>query len=228
MEQKKLKILALTQDLIHENKNEYKEFDSYIYHKLLTSVAIYGQVQLIVVKPKGDKYEIINGHKLYAAMKQLGYKEFISSVVTDDYDVLDIILNELHFKTNYIELSERLLGKDIDEIKRYLPFTENEIEKIKTIMSFDWGKLIKKKDESQVSLFDLEQEEVVENEPTINMLTQVNEQQNEDFIDENPNHELNEIENTIQNDEKNEDLNEKDEEQNLNFGSYNIDLFTDI
>jgi hypothetical protein len=154
MEQKKPKILFLNKEQIVQHKRTYKEYDALTFHKLVSSIALYGQIMPIVVTQKGEKFHIISGGKIYEAMQQIGYAEYFCVEITDTLDVADVLLNELIFKTNYIELSEKLLSKNIDELKRFLPYNDEEVEKIKTIASFDWNKIISKSDDSQISLFD--------------------------------------------------------------------------
>jgi len=157
MEQKKPEFLILLKGDLIERSNKYKDFDSMLFHKLVVSVTLYGQILPLVVVKHEEKYKIISGNKLFAAMQQIGHQEFQCVVIEDKYNVADIVLNELQFKTNYIELGDRLLEMNIDEVKKMLPLTEEEVMKVKAISSYDWGKLIKKDNENQVSMFDLDE-----------------------------------------------------------------------
>ena len=158
MEKKKPKILFLNKNQILSHNRKYKEDDGMMYTKLMASIELYGQIQPILVKKINDNYEIINGSRIFDVMKQLQYDEYFCLEIEDELDICDIIVNELNFKTNYIELSEKLLSKNIHELSRYLPYTGEQIEKIKSISSYDWSKIIRKENELQVSLFDSEDE----------------------------------------------------------------------
>jgi len=173
MEKKKPELLVLLKDELIKQNNNYKEFDSMLFHKLVMSVTLYGQILPLVVVKHNEKYKIISGNKLFVALQQAGYTEFNCVVIEDKYNVADIILNELQFKTNYIELGDRLLETDIDSVKKILPLTEDEVMKIKMVSSYDWSQLIKKKDENQSSLFDLDEEELNEEQKDETLLINI-------------------------------------------------------
>lgn len=154
MEQTKPKILFLKkEDLIQGDKN-YKEYDGLTFHKLVSSITQFGQVMPILVKQHENKYQIVCGGKIYDAVTQVGMNEYFCVQISDPFDILDVLVNELNFKTNYIELSEKLLSRNMSEIERFLPYTDEEIVKIKSIASYDWSKIISKANDIQISLFD--------------------------------------------------------------------------
>ncbi|MCQ1534677.1 ParB/RepB/Spo0J family partition protein [Methanosarcina sp. KYL-1] len=90
-------------------KLEPEQFD-----ELKKSLEVDGQWDPIIVRPKGDGYELISGHRRVQASKELGWTEIEATVK----DVDDIEALFLALKTNIIrqDMSEREQGKVLHRI----------------------------------------------------------------------------------------------------------------
>lgn len=131
----------------------YKEFSPEKMLTLQNSLIKYGQLRpIIVIKDELDELLAIEGRKILTCLKQLN-PETIKVLVVDPQQGLSIVMNELQFETNYIELC-KIHGHEITDVKlkNIMPYTEDEIAKIRSISSFDWTTLVKKDNPDQETL----------------------------------------------------------------------------
>jgi len=95
-----------------------------------------GQLQNIIVRPKGDRYEVIVGHTRYLAAKESGMEALRALVVElDDYEALQHRLRENVMRRSMGPVSEALTlalmkersGKTWKELAVDTPFSEDYI-----------------------------------------------------------------------------------------------------
>jgi ParB family chromosome partitioning protein len=86
-----------------------------------------GQWDAILVRPKGDMFEVISGHRRVQAAKEIGWTEIEANIK----DVNDTEALFLALKTNLIRegMSEREQGKVLHQITQDFGISQNELSK---------------------------------------------------------------------------------------------------
>lgn len=74
-----VRMIALEQIRHDRNIRELADED---VAALAGSIALLGQITPTIVRPDGDGYMLVAGHKRYAALKQLGHSEIASKSAT--------------------------------------------------------------------------------------------------------------------------------------------------
>jgi len=125
------------------------EADEGIMHKLKSSIRKFGQARNItVVHHKSiDVYECIEGRKILNTLRSLGLRTAWCNVLTDVESSfsksLNITLNFLQPEIEYIGCSELIkeISKDqpLHHINLHLPWSAEELKKIKQLADFDWS-----------------------------------------------------------------------------------------
>ncbi len=155
MEQKRNKIQSLLLSEIQNFNLTYKEKDLERLMMLEASMRKYGQLRPIIVTRSEGVLFAVEGKKILSVAKVLGWESVDAIEIEDNtaesHVLLSIVLNELQFETNYIELSKHI--SVIEENRNLLPFTPIELDKLKSIADFDWNKLNKIDNPEQISLF---------------------------------------------------------------------------
>lgn len=159
MEQKRNKFQQVNiGDLVPLVGLDFKQFDGDKLLKLQNSVLLFGQSKPVVCVEIEGSLCAIEGRKLLTVLKRLNYEQVWCVIIKTELSALfvNICVNELHFDTDYIALSKDLLKESasFEQLKNSLPFTEDEITKIKSIASFDWNTLVRNSNPGQESLFD--------------------------------------------------------------------------
>ncbi len=117
-----------------------------MYRKELASIKKFGYVNPILVRPKGAKYEIIDGEHRWRALHELGYEEAEVTVIEGLHDEeakqLTIVLNETRGRANPEKLGillRDLLG-DVPkaDLLDVLPIGPVDFEKLVGLEDFDW------------------------------------------------------------------------------------------
>lgn len=105
--------------------------------RLHNSLDKFGQVENLVVRQMGDKYELIGGEHRWKQLKKQKKKKAICAVVNlseEDAMLLSEVLNNLHGKPDldkHSEFYKRLTQSiDVEQIIRFVPSTEEEIKNI--------------------------------------------------------------------------------------------------
>jgi ParB/RepB/Spo0J family partition protein len=127
-----LSITELDITLLESNSWNPNRMDEPTMHKLTEYIRKEGLVQPIVVRPKGDRFEILGGfHRWTVCKDRLGFKT-IPCIVMEGLDdkrakVLSVNLNELKGQSVPALLSELLhdLNKEsaLDDLATMLPYT---------------------------------------------------------------------------------------------------------
>jgi ParB/RepB/Spo0J family partition protein len=126
----------------------YKDDDDKKLKDLINNIKRNGQVENLIVREIGDKYEIVNGNHRYDALYKLGLKLAIvcnkGKISKEEAIRLAIETNETRFPNDNIKLAELfevLSGKyEMEDLSKTLPFTQTEIENYQNLLSFDWDK----------------------------------------------------------------------------------------
>lgn len=142
-------------DLLDKAKWNYKEDDEEKQKKLTNQIKKNGQLENIIIRSKGKRFEIVNGNHRLDTFKELGYKKAmcsnIGSVPLEVAKRVAIETNETSFKEDdikLIELMKEILDKfDLEELKSTMPFNDDELDNFDKITDFDWSKFDKPESE---------------------------------------------------------------------------------
>jgi len=117
-----------------------------MYEKLREYVKKEGLVEPIVVRRKGDRYEILGGYHRWNVAKELGYETVPCAVVEMDdrrAKVLSVNLNEMKGQSVTSLLSELIydLNKELtlEDLQTMMPYTEGELKDCLEIMKIPDG-----------------------------------------------------------------------------------------
>ena len=156
MENKRNEFLIIKIENFEKIEQSYKHFNSEIYFKLKRSLEHFGQIRPIICYNEEGKYKIVEGTKIFQALIELGNKSILCHVINkEDSFKVQMLLNELNFESNYIELSYLFKNIDIQKEKKDLPFSDEEINKMQSIYQYDWHKVMHKQiNTNQTNLFE--------------------------------------------------------------------------
>ena len=108
------------------------------FAKLVRNIKQTGRYEPIVVRPKGNSYEIINGHHRVKALRQLGIKTADIVIWEVNDEETDILLTTLNRLSGSDELDKKLailrrLNEKMrtTELAKLLPFSSTQIERLK-------------------------------------------------------------------------------------------------
>jgi ParB family chromosome partitioning protein len=108
------------------------------FAKLVRNIKRTGRYEPIIVRKKGESYEIINGHHRVKALRQLGIKTadiVIWDVNDEDTDILLTTLNRLSGSDELdkkLAILKRLNEKmRATELAKLLPFSSTQIKRLK-------------------------------------------------------------------------------------------------
>jgi hypothetical protein len=108
-----------------------------MFAKLVRNIELTGRYEPIVVRPKGESFEIINGHHRVKALQQLGYKT-VDVVIWDvddkEADILLATLNRIggsDVLEKKLALLNRLSGRmEIRTLAKLLPHSAKQINRL--------------------------------------------------------------------------------------------------
>ena len=131
-------------NIIPNNWNP-NEMDKQTYKAEKESLERYGVIAPIIVRPKDDDYEIVDGEHRHKVCEELGYTDIpcviIKNLSDEDAKKLTIILNETKGSNDKIELGKLL--KDLktsfgDDLKTGLPLSDNDINELIELGNANW------------------------------------------------------------------------------------------
>lgn len=147
-----------------------KDKDTEDYKKIKQSIELKGQRLPIIVREKGNRYEVIDGEQRYTACKELGFQEVI---IYNEGKMSDDEAKELTiWYQQQVPFNEVMLANLITEIvsnnpNYELPYTPEQIEDFKNMVDFDWDEF-EEKDVPETDLketftfsFDKEQADII-------------------------------------------------------------------
>lgn len=139
----KEKVLIVKIDNVIPNEYNPKDQGTEEYEKIKKGLSFKGQRLPVVVREKGEKYEIIDGEQRWRACKELGFEDII---IYNEGKVEDTEAKELTIwyqqQVPFNEVSLAFLVKELSEIPEYkmeLPFNDFELENFLEIAKEDWN-----------------------------------------------------------------------------------------
>jgi ParB-like chromosome segregation protein Spo0J len=110
------------------------------FTRLVHNIERTGRYEPLVVRRKGNCFQIINGHHRWQALQQLGYKS-VDAVVWDVDDAeVDILLSTLNrlggsdvLDKKFALLDRINCNMEAREMTKLLPFTRSQLEKLRNI-----------------------------------------------------------------------------------------------
>ncbi len=148
-----------TNKLVLSSETHYKKSDIAIVNRLKSYIKDGGQLKNIVIKEiQNDKYAVIEGSKIFEACRQLKHKRIWCSITPEENNtnIISLQINELRGETDYLVISQILnkLKLNERELINLLPFHQQLIKPIVSLLEFDWTKIRKKGKRSQGQLFE--------------------------------------------------------------------------
>jgi len=126
----------------------YKDDDEERESELHESLKRWGQVESIVIRPLGKKFEIVNGNHRLDPMTSLDMKIAhcynTGKVSEAKARELAIVLNETRFPTDQLKLAKVidtiLKEQPIEELIKIVPWNMEEILALRSLVDVDWKK----------------------------------------------------------------------------------------
>jgi ParB/RepB/Spo0J family partition protein len=118
-----MKFKNITIDLIYKKDNIREEGETELAD-LAESIDRYDMLQPILVRPVGDRYEIISGHRRWLAMKMQGANS-IPCIIRDDISEADRVYIQLIENTHRIQMSAMDLVETFERLKAETPGLTN-------------------------------------------------------------------------------------------------------
>jgi len=107
------------------------------------SLQTYSQILDIIVRPNGDRYQIIDGEHRYDELTDDVYVTVLHGLSDADAKKLTIIMNETRGEADKIELAQLLadLSNELDaeELLNALPYEQNELDELVKLAEVDWN-----------------------------------------------------------------------------------------
>jgi ParB-like chromosome segregation protein Spo0J len=110
------------------------------FARLVRNIERTGRYEPVVVRRKGDCFQIINGYYRCRALKQLGYQTVDAIVWNVDDTEADLLLYTLNRLSGSDVLEKKLalldrINRNLNarEMAKFLPFTRSQIEKLRNI-----------------------------------------------------------------------------------------------
>ena len=174
MQRKKNKnrIIAIAIERLVPHPNSPNRMSKGNFAKLIRNIERTGRYEPLVVRPKGDGFQIINGHHRWRVLQELGHKSVdvvIWDIDDDETDILLATLNRLG-GSNVLDkklallkrLNQRINARDL---AKRLPHTAGQIERFVQMSAGRWipGASAKKAIANPIVFFlDDAQHEIVE------------------------------------------------------------------
>jgi hypothetical protein len=115
------------------------------------SLKTYSQIIDIIVRPNGDRYQIIDGEHRYDELTDDVYVTVLHGLSDADAKKLTIIMNETRGEADKIELAQLLadLSNELDaeELLNALPYEQNELDELVKLAEVDWDNFNNSDDE---------------------------------------------------------------------------------
>lgn len=142
------KYVVLDIEWLFNAKWNYKETDEDMMAKLVKNLRTNDQVENLIVREVGKRYEVINGNHRLEAMKQLGFTRAMCFNMGEISDAkarrIAIETNETKFAADGYKLASLLKELtdefDITELCSTLPYTEGEVNNHLDLLTQDFGK----------------------------------------------------------------------------------------
>jgi ParB family chromosome partitioning protein len=143
---KAFELAEIDVDRLEPNPWNPNRMSTEMYEKLREYVKKEGLVEPIVVRPRGEGYQILGGYHRWKIAQDLGYETVPCAVVDLDdrrAKVLSVNLNEMKGQSVTSLLSELIydLNKELtlEDLETMLPYTEGELKDCLEIMKIPDG-----------------------------------------------------------------------------------------
>jgi ParB-like chromosome segregation protein Spo0J len=145
---KKFKVIPL-EKLVKADWN-YKKDNPELTKKLVANIKRNGQVENLLVRVlPGDMYEVINGNHRLDALIELDSKSAVcydfGGITKEAAQRIAIETNETKFESDNVDLSGLLKGIsevfDKADLVQTMPYSEDELERLITLVDFDFDSL---------------------------------------------------------------------------------------
>jgi hypothetical protein len=117
------------------------------------SLATYSQIIDIIVRPNGDRYQIIDGEHRYDELTEDVYVTVLHGLSDADAKKLTVIMNETRGEADKIELAQLLadLSNELssEELLNALPYEQNELDELVKLAEVDWDNFNSSDDDEQ-------------------------------------------------------------------------------
>lgn len=108
------------------------------------SLERFGFVEPVLLRPKGDRFEIVNGEHRCTEAQALGLVTIpavVRDLSDDDAKKLTVVLNETTGEADVVLLGRLLADlSSLDDFQVGLPYTEAELNHLLSIGAADWDK----------------------------------------------------------------------------------------
>jgi ssDNA-specific exonuclease RecJ len=115
------------------------------------SLKTYSQIIDIIVRPNGDRYQIIDGEHRYDELTDDVYVTVLHGLSDADAKKLTIIMNETRGEADKIELAQLLadLANELsgEDLLNALPYEQNELDELVKLAEVDWDNFNNSDDE---------------------------------------------------------------------------------
>lgn len=143
------KYVRLDIEWLFEATWNYKDSDDDLMEKLIKNIHKNDQIENLIVREIGKRYEVVNGNHRLKAMRHLGFTTAmcynLGEISDHEAKMIALETNETKFHANGIALAELLKELtsiyDIDEMAETLPYTDGEIENYIDLLDHDYGNL---------------------------------------------------------------------------------------
>lgn len=136
---------------IEENEWNPNKVEDVNFNKLMEDISKSGgnQDQPILLRPKGDKYEVVDGAHRFRALKELGIKDAIAIVKEledKDAKLKTISMNKFRGDFDSVLLAELIVdlknnhGVTDEEIEKTLGYSGDQIKGFESLIEFDFDK----------------------------------------------------------------------------------------
>ena len=143
---KAFELIEIEVDKLQPNPWNPNRMSEEMYHKLKAYIRREGLVEPIVVRPKGDSYQILGGYHRWKIAKELGYETVPCAMVELDdrrAKILSVNLNEMKGQSVSSLLSVLIhdLSQELtlEDLETQLPYSEAEIKDALELMKIPDG-----------------------------------------------------------------------------------------
>jgi ParB family chromosome partitioning protein len=143
---KAFELIEIDMDRLEPNPWNPNRMSPEMYEKLREYVKKEGLVEPIVVRPRGERYQILGGYHRWKIAQDLGYETVPCAVVELDdrrAKVLSVNLNEMKGQSVTSLLSELIydLNRELtlEDLETMLPYSEGELKDCLEIMKIPDG-----------------------------------------------------------------------------------------
>lgn len=136
----KSKVIKVAIDKVIPNTWNPKTDNPKEFENIKKSLRVNGYAQPIMVREKGDKYEVIDGEHRLRAAKELGYQEiyiYNNGQVSDEDAQAMTLFMQTQVPFDEIELAPLVV--ELSKANIELPYSEEQIIDFKNMAEFDFG-----------------------------------------------------------------------------------------